>query len=685
MNRDTFILVIEDDLSDYTLIKNFLGKSRVNYLSENVQSIAAATTYIAENTQIDVILLDLHLPDAHGGIETLGQILSLISVVPIIVLSGLKDDVLALEAVKRGAQDYLTKSDMTPDSLHRSINYSIERKLVMNELLQTKKMASIGTLAGGIAHDFNNLLTIILGYAEMALSNCGDDESMSKHLTEIKNASTTAKDLTQQLLTFSRNKPQKKTISNLNTTINVMEKTLLRLMSENVKIELHLADNLFNNMVDTAQVERIIMNLCLNAQDALDERGGKIIISTQNLTFESSFEEGITRIPKGQYTRLRVQDNGRGIPKELMENIFEPFFTTKKLGESHHGAGMGLSIVYGAVNEAGGYIIVDSVLTQGSVFDIYFPRCIEAQSSGRIIDQQEDPGPDEGLKGIEILVVEDEGGVRELVQQILKNRGFTIKIASTPSEALEISAACDHFDLILSDVLMPEMNGQELAEEILKDKPFTPVIFMSGYTEDVLLTKGIDKKENFFLMKPFTPRELNEVVDKALKAKPNPLQKEAMKIEFPYRELSPHAGKVLSKEIKVLIVDDHLTSAKIVDRFLSSYTQCEYVDNGFDAIIKFEEAHEAHEPYDLILLDVMMPQLSGIETMEKIRGLEEKHKDLYDNTVKIILLTAIEESIDNLLLSPNMFYDAYLQKPVVGKTILKEMELIGLKVRQQKK
>jgi len=684
-NQNLNLLIIKDNIADVEFIKNLLKSEDSNHRFKHVNSIKEAISTLSVSTSYDVILVDLELPDSQNKLSTFDKIHSTASGIPLIVLSNVKDDNLAVETVKRGAQDYLSKDEITAPVLQRSITYSINRKFVMDELLQSKKMASIGTLAGGIAHDFNNLLTIILGYSDMGLSHCGDNKKLRKHLSEIKSAGTMAKELTQQLLTFSRNKPQKRLISNLNTIIEIMRKSLLRLISEKITINLNLDKNLSNNKVDTSQVERIIFNLCLNAQDAISPSGGTINISTKNVNFENVFVHGITHIPAGHYTRLRVQDNGSGIPKELIENIFEPFFTTKKLGETHHGAGMGLSIVYGAVLQARGYITVDSQVNKGSTFDIYFPKCIDAQISGKIIANPNTL--QEADMNATILIVEDENGVRELVSQVLSDEGYHLLVASSPSEAITFNTQQSHIDLILTDILMPEMNGHDLVKLILKERPDIKVIFMSGYAEDALTIKGFDDIDASYLMKPFIPKQLIAKVNAALSKKTTTNTASNTTLSFEILNArkndqeNRHTTSISNKKPRILNVDDNKANATVLNKFLENYVDIEYASSGLEAISQFEKAHKENDPYDLILLDVMMPKISGIETLVKLRTLERENPNYA--TTKIILLTAIEESIEVLAIEPDMFYDSYLQKPVTGTLIIKEMEKLGLIIQKK--
>ena len=386
-----------------------------------------------------------------------------------------------------------------------------EKKKLENDLLQKQKMEAIGRLAGGIAHDFNNMLTVINGYSQLILHKMPKDDPLYKKIEQIYQAGERAKNLTSQLLTFSRKQIRQPDIINLNTLIRDMEKMLIRLIGEDVQIVTRPDENLWTIESDKSQLEQILLNLAINARQAMPE-GGQLRISTQNVVVDESFVATHPGTKSGKYVLLKITDTGKGMDEETQKHIFEPFFTTKPTGQ---GTGLGLATVYGIVKQNGGYIEVKSRLNHGTTFFIYFPA-VESSFSPKPTNEEKS---DDFSGGETIFLVEDDPSVRELTSKSLKYFGYKVVIATNGREALEmVKNASFRFDLLITDVVMPEMSGRKLVDLIRAKHPALKVLFMSGYTEDQISEKGVQNKEINFIQKPFSPLELAKKVRQILDA-----------------------------------------------------------------------------------------------------------------------------------------------------------------------
>jgi len=379
-----------------------------------------------------------------------------------------------------------------------------------NELLLAQKMEAIGRLAGGVAHDFNNMLTVIVGHSEHLLMSLKQDDSHRSSAEEILNAAKRAGSLTHQLLAFSRKQVLQPTVLNLNNLITDIEKMLQRLIGEDINLVTILEPELGRVKADAIQIQQVLMNLAVNARDAMP-LGGKITIETSNIYLDEEYASYHIPAKPGSYVLLVVSDTGIGMDKETQSHIFEPFFTTKESGK---GTGLGLSTVYGIIKQSDGYIWVYSEPGKGTTFKIYLPQ----------VGEEVEPGeptrvPTTSLKGTEtVLVVEDEDMVREIIHHILLDYGYNVLESHNPHEALQV---CDLFEgtihLMVTDVVMPGMSGRELAEKVTSRYPNMKVLYISGYTDNVIVHHGILDSGIAFLSKPFTPyslvRNVREVLD----------------------------------------------------------------------------------------------------------------------------------------------------------------------------
>ncbi len=375
-----------------------------------------------------------------------------------------------------------------------------EREDIQGQLLQSQKMESIGRLAGGVAHDFNNLLTSILGYAELALMDLPLDNPVREHVEVVRSAGEKAAALTRQLLAFSRKQLLETRAVSLNSVVAHMSKMLERVIGEDVLLELKVDPSVRNIMADPGQVEQILMNLVVNSRDAMPT-GGRLVIETRNVIFDEGLTLRQRGLQPGRYVMLAVTDTGQGISKDAQEHIFEPFFTTKELGK---GTGLGLATVYGIVKQHGGHIYIYSEPGHGTTFKVYFPAAAEAEKDVFPYESEKVVGGHET-----VLVVDDEPSIRRLVADTLLPLGYNVLGAASAQEALQLgSASHDRIDLLLTDVIMPMMNGPEMAELFREEHPEAKVIFMSGYLDTRIARMGRQSLEKTFLQKPLTPKKL---------------------------------------------------------------------------------------------------------------------------------------------------------------------------------
>ena len=393
------------------------------------------------------------------------------------------------------------------DDSGRTINYvavkhDITKEIKMEEQLsQALRMDSIGRLAGGVAHDFNNMLGVILGCTEIAMEQLDPDNPLYTHLTEIRIAAERSADLTRQLLAFARKQTITPRVIDLNDTVAGMLQMLRRLIGEDIDLAWLPGRNVWPVKMDPSQVDQIMANLCVNARDAI-EGVGKVTIETGNVTFDEEYCAAHLDYIPGEYVQLAMSDDGCGMDKETQDRLFEPFFTTKELGE---GTGLGLSTVYGIVKQNNGFINVYSEPGQGTTFKIYFSR-----HTGKAAQMQQEGSVEPAKRGYEtILLVEDEPAILKMVTMMLERQGYTVLPASTPSVAIQLTEEYPgEIHLLMTDVVMPEMNGRDLVRNILNSYPNLKRLLMSGYTANVIAHHGVLDEGVNFIQKPFTMKDL---------------------------------------------------------------------------------------------------------------------------------------------------------------------------------
>ena len=509
-------MLVEDSEDDALLLLYELRRG--GYTVEHARvDTAEAMNSALDSREWDLVISDYSMPH-FSGTAALNLLRARDTEVPFIFLSGTLGEDIAVAALRSGAQDYLMKGNLARlvPAIQRELRESQERrgrKSLEQQLQQSQKMEAIGQLAGGIAHDFNNLLGVIIGYSELILSQVAQDSETHKHAGEIMRAGERAASLTRQLLAFSRKQVLEPKLLNLNTVVVEVERMLQRMIGEDIRIEISLDPTLSYVKADPAHIEQVIVNLAVNARDAMP-KGGTLTIETSNVELDEAYARLHPPTIPGRFAMLAVSDNGSGMDSKTQARIFEPFFTTKAVGK---GTGLGLSIVYGVVKQSGGSIAVHSELGQGTMFKIYLPEANEAPAinESRPADAAEYRGSET------ILLVEDAAPLGELSRTILQSHGYKVLSAEDGFEALRIAG--QHrgpIQLLLTDVVMPGMSGSELADRLARLRPEMKVLYMSGYTDDTITRYGVLAPNLAMLQKPFTQKALIHRVRTVLDAAP---------------------------------------------------------------------------------------------------------------------------------------------------------------------
>jgi PAS domain S-box-containing protein len=394
------------------------------------------------------------------------------------------------------------KTSMTIRDLTELRQAQAERDSLQTQLTQAQRLESVGRLAGGVAHDFNNLLSVILGYAQMMLADCPGDDPRRQGLQEIYHAGIRAKELTRQLLAFSRKQVLEMTVVDINTVVTGFQKLLGRLLGDDIELRMALAQTPLSVKADISQLEQVLMNLAINARDAMAD-GGVLTIETASVTLDAAYAKIKPGVTPGNYALIAVSDNGCGMDPRTRESIFEPFFTTKT---KEKGTGLGLATTYGIVKQHRGNVWVYSEPGIGSTFKIYLPLLPDADL--RPADDQPDV-PQETVASATVLLAEDDPAVRRLAARILSTKGYTVIESENVADALQ--RAKDYakpIDLVLTDVIMPEMKGPEVYGAIRHHHPEARVLYMSGYTDEVIVHQGVLKEGVAYIQKPFSVQEL---------------------------------------------------------------------------------------------------------------------------------------------------------------------------------
>ena len=522
-NKALRALIADDSENDVLLLLRVLRKAGYEPVYERVWT-APAMKAALQRQAWDIVISDYEMPN-FGGFEALQLLKESGHDLPFILVSAVISEETAVAAMKAGAHDYIMKRNLARlapaierelrEAQTRVARKAAEAALRQSEeqLRQVQKIEAMGRLAAGVAHDFNNILTAITGHSEFLLRQLDADDPRRKNAEQIEKAAYRAAGLTRQLLIFSRKQVIEPRVLNLNAVILNIKKMLCRLIGEDIEFCTLLDPAAGHIKADPGQIEQVIMNLAVNARDAMPN-GGKLTVTTANTTLDKNHLKKFPDMGAGDYVMLAIADTGTGMSEEVKAHLFEPFFTTKPSGK---GTGLGLATCFGIVKQNTGHIDVHSELGSGTTFKIYFPQVQSALEPARVRNQ-----PTEVAGGNEtVLLVEDEPVVRELAVATLREKGYTVVEAVNGEEGLRLARQHDgKIDLVLADVVMPVMGGKEMADALRTSHPDTKVLFTSGYTEDALGHHGVLRPGILFLPKPYLTatlaRKVREVLDEGL-------------------------------------------------------------------------------------------------------------------------------------------------------------------------
>ena len=510
------VLLVEDRAEDAELAARELARAELDCEIRRVETAAAFQRALAEFAP-NIVLADYTVP-GFGGMDALVMLRENASNVPLIVVTGSLDEETAAECIKSGAADYVLKTNLVRlgpavrAALALAQSQSRTRTLEA-QLLESQKLEAVGRLAGGVAHDFNNILTAIGGYTDLLLADLPKDDPRRQDVEEIHLAAQRAAGLTHQLLAFSRRQVMQPKVIEPNALVSEIEKMLRRLIGEDILFATVLHPRVGNVRADPGQLEQVIVNLAVNARDAMPD-GGRLTIETRNVDLDETYAAEHAGVTPGRYVQFAVSDTGVGMNAATKARIFEPFFTTKTRGK---GTGLGLATAYGIVQQTGGHIWAYSEPGRGTTMRIYLPR-VDALADPVEHPTVTDP---ERLRGSEtILLVEDEKAVRAVTRQLLERNGYKVLEAPDGPAALALVNRTPDVpvDLLLTDVVMPGMSGRDLADQLAARRPGLRVLYMSGYTDDAIVRHGMLEPGLSYLEKPFQPggllRKVRESLDR---------------------------------------------------------------------------------------------------------------------------------------------------------------------------
>ena len=508
MDRPLSLLLVEDSEADVELVVAELRRHGYDLEFTRVDSEEGLREALAFGGW-DIVLCDHNLPSLDSA-TALAVVLERGRDLPVIILSGTIGEEAAVEALKAGAKDVVLKSHLARvgpviDQALEEAERHRERLRVEEQLRQSQKMEAIGSLAAGIAHDFNNLLLVIRGYSAILLKNL-DDEKLRGNVLQIDNAAQRAADFTRQLLAFSRQQVLHPELIDPNGVVQETIALVRRMLGEDIELECELEPQLDSILVDRSQLGQVILNLVVNARDAMED-GGRLSVRTANVELDGAYASDHLGVVPGRYVLLQVTDSGPGMDEETRSRAFDPFFTTKEVG-----TGLGLATVHGIVKQSGGHIWLYSEPGMGTTFKVYFPI------AGKSAVPAAPPSEIGSLHGTEtILLVEDAELVRDLVAQALESFGYSVLVAAGGPEAIALAEQHQGtIDLLLTDVVMPQMNGRELSERLLAEYPGLKVLFTSGYPADTIIRHGIEEARAAFIEKPYVPDELARKIREVL-------------------------------------------------------------------------------------------------------------------------------------------------------------------------
>jgi signal transduction histidine kinase len=518
MKSPLHLLHLEDEPNDAALVQSALETGGIDCAITRVQTRAEFVAALQKGG-VDLIISDFALP-GFGGLAAVEIVHAQWPAVPIIIVSGTLGEERAVDILKSGATDYVLKdrlSRLVP-AVRRAMQEVDERaghRRMEAQFVEAQKMEVIGRLAGGVAHDFNNMLAVIMGYNEWINADLAPDSPLRKYTLEVKHAAERAVGLTRQLLVFSRNETVQPVVLDLNEVVKGLENMLRRLIDENVAMTFVPAPDTGRIMADPGYIGQVLMNLVVNARDAMPN-GGQVTIATGNVVLNETATPGLPGAIAGDFVMLSVSDTGTGMTDEVKTRLFEAFFTTKPKGK---GTGLGLATCQTIVQQSGGHIRVSSEVGKGTTFRVYFPRVAqEVTVEAKPLEARPLPRGTETL-----LVVEDESSVRDLAKAVLESQGYKVLTATNGQNALQV--AREHrgspISLVITDVIMPLMGGKVMAQWLRTTQPGLKVLFTSGYTDDAIARNGVLDPGVEFLPKPYTPATLSRKTRELLDAPPS--------------------------------------------------------------------------------------------------------------------------------------------------------------------
>jgi two-component system cell cycle sensor histidine kinase/response regulator CckA len=507
------VLVVEDSEDDAALLVRELRRGGYEVSHERVET-APAMTAALDKQEWDLVVSDHSMPHFSGS-AALRLLRGKESELPFIFISGTMGEEAAVAALKDGAQDYLMKNNLTRlvPAVQRELREATERrehKRLEQQVLQLQKFEAIGRLAGGIAHDFNNAIGAILGWADLAIQEAQAGSRLHDRLEKICAQAQRAAGLTSQLLAFARQQVLQRRKINLNSLVEEGISLLRKVIGENIDVRIVAAADLRVAIADPVQIDQVLMNLCLNARDAMP-KGGQLIVETHNIEFDQEYCRLHSYVHPGSYVLLIVSDTGMGMDPATIEHIFEPFFTTKEVGQ---GTGLGLATVFGIVKQHGGFINVYSEPGKGTTFRVYLPSDSGAAETLR---SEGDERPQKGTETI--LLAEDHEGLRELGQETLEALGYHVILAIDGTEAIALfKSNASRIDAVVVDVVMPGMSGPDAYAEMCNVRPGLGVVFATGYTAEVASLTSLVAKGACVIQKPFTATSLSRAIRQVLES-----------------------------------------------------------------------------------------------------------------------------------------------------------------------
>jgi signal transduction histidine kinase len=517
MGRPLRVLILEDSERDAAILIRELKRAGYDLTCERVESESAMVSALATRTW-DLVLSDYAMPqfNALAAVRLLAKAdLDL----PFIVVSGSVGEEAAVELMREGAHDFLFKSKLTRmipviERELREAGRRAQHRDVQARLRQMEKIEALGQLTGGIAHDFNNILAVIVGMTELVAASVADDPNVSAMVKQIDESAERGAQLVQRLLSFARKRPLETRVLDLNATVAHVTSVLERTLGEHIVMESVAAENLWPALADPSQLEDAILNLAVNARDAMP-KGGRLVIETCNVHLDEDYAAQNADVVPGDYAAIIVADSGTGMSPEIIEHVFEPFFTTKEVGR---GTGLGLSMVYGFVKQSGGHVKVYSEVGHGTSVKLYLPKATQQAPSTGDGDASSAPSI-EPLSGSEaILVVEDDPAVRKMAVNILENLGYQVHQASDGKSALDILHGSERIDLLFTDMVMPNgVSGQDLIRAARQLRPDMKALLTSGYSAQFIKAHEDASRDVRLLNKPYRREMLATAVRGALK------------------------------------------------------------------------------------------------------------------------------------------------------------------------